>query len=78
MFKTVKTIMYQFKVKPLNIGTGRKVPKGAMVKLHYTAKFPDGRVFDSSVKRGDPIEFKIGVGQVIKGWDEGICQLQAG
>ena len=60
-------------VKKLNNGTGGLVPKGAMVKVHYTGKFPDGRVFDSSVSRGVPLEFKVGVGQVIRGWDEGIC-----
>lgn len=54
------------------------VPKGALVKVHYTGKFPDGRVFDSSVPRGEPLEFKVGVGNVIKGWDEGICQLTKG
>jgi len=54
------------------------VPRGAMVKVHYTGKFPDGRVFDSSVERGDPLEFKVGAGNVIRGWDDGICQLQKG
>jgi len=49
-----------------------------MVKVHYTGKFPNGQVFDSSVSRGKPLEFKVGVGQVIRGWDEGICQLQKG
>ena len=70
--------MSQFKVKTLNEGTGPLVPKGSMVKVHYTGKFPDGRVFDSSVSRGKPLEFKIGVGQVIRGWDEGITKLQVG
>ena len=56
-----------------NEGTGPTVPRGAMVKVHYTGKLANGQVFDSSVKRGQPIEFKVGVGQVIKGWDEGIC-----
>ena len=48
------------------------------MKVHYTGTFPDGRVFDSSVSRGEPLEFTVGVGQVIRGWDEGICQLQKG
>ena len=48
------------------------------MKVHYTGTFPDGRKFDSSVDRGDPLEFTVGVGQVIRGWDEGICQLQKG
>merc|ERR1740117_1241159 len=62
-------------VNKLNEGEGPTVPRGAKVKVHYTGKFPDGRVFDSSVTRGDPLEFKVGLGQVIKGWDEGIQQL---
>ena len=59
-------------VEKLNEGEGPTVPKGAMVKVHYTGKLLDGTVFDSSVERGDPLEFKVGAGQVIRGWDEGI------
>ena len=65
-------------IQKLNEGTGPLVPQGSMVKVHYTGKFTDGRVFDSSVSRGKPLEFKIGVGQVIRGWDEGITKLQVG
>ena len=68
----------KLEVEKLNEGTGPVVPKGAMVKVHYTGKLLDGTVFDSSVTRGEPLEFKVGVGQVIRGWDEGICQLQKG
>ena len=56
----------------MNEGEGPTVPKGATVKVHYTGKLLDGTVFDSSVERGDPLEFKVGAGQVIRGWDEGI------
>lgn len=59
-------------------GTGDKPEKGQKVKVHYTGKLEDGTVFDSSVKRGVPIEFTIGVGQVIKGWDEGIADMKVG
>lgn len=59
-------------------GTGDKPEKGQKVKVHYTGKLEDGTVFDSSVKRGTPIEFTLGVGQVIKGWDEGIADMKVG
>jgi FKBP-type peptidyl-prolyl cis-trans isomerase len=67
-----------FQVIKHNTTEGPVCPKGATVKVHYTGTFPDGRVFDSSVQRGEPLEFKVGVGQVIRGWDEGITQLTKG
>jgi len=51
---------------------------GKTVKVHYTGPFPDGTVFDSSESRGDPIEFELGRGRVIKGWDEGISLMKVG
>jgi peptidylprolyl isomerase len=59
-------------------GTGPKPKTGQKVKVHYTGKLQDGTVFDSSVKRGEPIEFVLGVGQVIPGWDEGIADMKVG
>jgi peptidylprolyl isomerase len=59
-------------------GQGEKPKTGQKVKVHYTGKLEDGTVFDSSVKRGEPIEFTLGVGQVIKGWDEGIADMKEG
>ena len=59
-------------------GEGDKPEKGKKVKVHYTGKLEDGSVFDSSIKRGVPIEFTLGVGQVIKGWDEGLATMQVG
>ena len=54
------------------VGSGREPTKGTVIKAHYTGRLTDGRVFDSSYTRGSPLQFKVGVGQVIKGWDEGI------
>ncbi|MBI5296929.1 MAG: FKBP-type peptidyl-prolyl cis-trans isomerase [Chloroflexi bacterium] len=59
-------------------GTGAQAAAGKMVSVHYTGKFQDGKVFDSSISRGQPISFKLGVGQVIKGWDEGIALMKVG
>jgi peptidyl-prolyl cis-trans isomerase A (cyclophilin A) len=59
-------------------GTGAQAAAGKTVSVHYTGKFLDGKVFDSSISRGEPITFKLGVGQVIKGWDEGIALTKVG
>ncbi len=59
-------------------GTGKQATKGAMVSVHYKGQLLDGTVFDSSYKRKQPIDFTIGVGQVISGWDEGIQLLKVG
>ena len=59
-------------------GTGAQAVAGKTVSVHYTGKFQDGRIFDSSVSRGEPISFKLGAGQVIKGWDEGIAMMRVG
>lgn len=59
-------------------GKGKKPSAGDTVKVHYTGKLLDGTVFDSSVERGEPIEFPLGEGNVIPGWDEGIALLNEG
>jgi len=59
-------------------GTGPKPETGQKVKVHYTGKLKDGAEFDSSLKRGEPIAFILGTGQVIKGWDEGIADMKVG
>lgn len=56
----------------------KKAEKGKNVKVHYTGKLLGGSVFDSSFKRNKPLEFPVGVGHVIKGWDEGILLLKEG
>ncbi|HEU0296272.1 MAG TPA: FKBP-type peptidyl-prolyl cis-trans isomerase [Anaerolineales bacterium] len=59
-------------------GTGAQAEAGKTVSVHYTGKFQDGKVFDSSVSRGEPITFQLGKGKVIKGWDEGIALMKVG
>ena len=64
--------------KVLQNGDGKQATKGATVSVHYKGQLLDGTVFDSSYKRKQPIDFAIGVGQVIAGWDEGIQLLKVG
>lgn len=64
--------------KILQEGNGKPATKGAMVSVHYKGQLIDGQVFDSSYQRKQPIDFTIGVGQVIPGWDEGIQLLKVG
>lgn len=57
---------------------GVTCPPGSRVLVHYIGRLPDGTKFDSSHDRGKPLDFVVGVGMVIKGWDEGIVQLKKG
>ncbi|MDP5018355.1 MAG: FKBP-type peptidyl-prolyl cis-trans isomerase [Dolichospermum sp.] len=59
-------------------GTGATPETGKTVVVHYTGTLEDGTKFDSSRDRGQPFSFKIGVGQVIKGWDEGVMTMKIG
>ena len=59
-------------------GTGEQAVAGKTVRVHYTGKLLDGKVFDSSYKRNEPLEFQLGTGRVIKGWDEGIAMMRVG
>ena len=59
-------------------GTGAQAAAGKTVSVHYTGKLLNGTVFDSSVSRAEPITFRLGVGQVIQGWDESIALMKVG
>lgn len=60
------------------VGNGASPQKGQTVVVHYTGWLTNGTKFDSSVDRGRPFEFTLGVGQVIKGWDEGVATMKIG
>src|SRR5262249_4376417 len=62
----------------LRAGAGSEAKAGQRVRVHYTGWLVDGKKFDSSVDRGQPFAFNLGVGQVIKGWDEGIQGMKSG
>ncbi|MFN8273341.1 MAG: peptidylprolyl isomerase [Flavobacteriaceae bacterium] len=64
--------------KMIQRGSGKKAEKGRTVSVHYSGSLENGRVFDSSYARKKPIEFPLGMGHVIEGWDEGIALLQVG
>lgn len=64
--------------KMIQKGEGKKAESGKTVSVHYEGSLENGKVFDSSYPRKKPIEFKLGIGQVIEGWDEGIALLQVG
>ncbi len=59
-------------------GSGKTPKPGNIVRVHYTGRFSDGNVFDSSYDREKPLQFVVGMGQVIPGWDEAIQLLKAG
>ena len=62
----------------ITTGTGATAAPGNAVKVHYTGWLADGTKFDSSVDRNQPFEFRLGVGRVIKGWDEGVTGMKVG
>lgn len=64
--------------KLIQKGNGKKAEKGKTVSVHYTGSLENGQVFDSSYKRKQPIDFPLGMGHVIEGWDEGIALLSVG
>ena len=68
----------QLQTETLQHGNGTNPTKGQTVTVHYDGQLPNGTVFDSSRKRNQPFQFKIGTGMVIPGWDQGVMQMSVG
>jgi FKBP-type peptidyl-prolyl cis-trans isomerase len=74
----VNTTASGLKYEDESVGSGTEAKAGNTVEVHYTGWLADGTKFDSSRDRGRPFSFKIGAGQVIKGWDEGVAGMWVG
>jgi len=68
----------ELQIEVLKQGTGEEVKSGDNISVHYTGTLEDGTKFDSSLDRGKPFVFTLGIGQVIKGWDMGILGMKVG
>ncbi len=70
--------MTELQLTDTTVGTGLEAIKGALVTCHYTGVLENGTKFDSSLDRGQPFQFVLGAGRVIKGWDQGILGMKVG
>ena len=66
------------KHQDLKVGDGPEAVSGKTVDVHYTGWLEDGTKFDSSLDRGEPFSFRLGAGQVIEGWDQGVAGMKVG
>lgn len=74
LYSTESGLQYEFQ----ELGEGPRAKNGDVVHVHYTGRLTDGTKFDSSYDRNKPHSFKLGEGEVIKGWDEGIALMNEG
>src|SRR3569832_1978662 len=65
-------------IEDLKVGTGAEAKAGQRVEVHYVGTLTNGSKFDSSRDRGEGFVFKLGAGQVIKGWDQGVAGMKIG
>ena len=75
---TMQTLPSGLQIGDEVVGTGAEAVAGKMVAVHYTGTLLNGTKFDSSLDRGEPFEFSLGAGYVIKGWDEGVQGMKVG
>lgn len=68
----------ELKITDTLIGSGKETSKGALILCHYEGFLEDGTQFDSSLERGTPLQFVVGTGRVIKGWDQGLMGMKEG
>ncbi len=68
----------KFKVEDIKKGNGAEVQSGDFITINYHGTLENGKVFDSSYNRGTPFKTRIGVGQVIDGWDMGVVGMKVG
>lgn len=66
------------KIEDIKAGEGMEAKAGNTISVHYTGTLVDGTKFDSSYDRGEPLSFTLGIGQVIKGWDNGVLGMKIG
>ena len=70
--------MSELQIEDIEVGSGDEATPGQTVTVHYTGWLTDGTKFDSSVDRGNPFQFALGAGMVIKGWDQGVAGMCVG
>lgn len=70
--------MSELIIEDLTVGNGDEAVSGKRVVVHYTGWLTNGSKFDSSKDRNDPFDFRLGAGQVIRGWDEGVAGMKVG
>ncbi|HYG99188.1 MAG TPA: FKBP-type peptidyl-prolyl cis-trans isomerase [Terriglobales bacterium] len=73
-----KSTMSGVEYSDLKVGDGPAARRGQTVRVHYTGWLTSGKKFDSSVDRGQPFEFRLGAGEVIKGWEDGVEGMKVG
>lgn len=72
------TVEQKLQVQDEVIGTGDVAVTGSLLTVHYTGRLPDGTIFDSSISRNEPFQFRLGAGMVIRGWEEGLVGMKVG